>query len=644
MASEWDQFPDADQWNQFPDAPESLQTTLGLANSITTPGGAPEKGSGGFSEAIKAGLIRDPGTLRRELAKSLFPNDPNGISRVGFDDNGRPTFINDEGKVQYVSGNWSQFLGNAVANLPEMIGGAVGSLTASPVIGGTLGVAGTKGMKQAAVGMAYDEPQSIQENVADIGTEAALEYGLGLAGKGVVTVLNRGRALDARPRDLSRATANRDRIRQETGVEVDLATASNDRRLLGLRNFLAQQPNQTSDAIQAFDEKAASQFDAATRRVLDSIAPAQSSSELGQPGINAAKGAIDTARREVSSAVEPLYRQAYNAMPQVTDPAVLAFMSRPSFKAADQIAVKLAADEGRPYADDVFSLERLDNVKRGLDTLIDKAQKNNDRNQLRVLTKAKNEFTSALDNLSNDLYKTARSEYETLYKDRIEPLEKGWVGVLANINDRRAASAAAKILKDGNVMPADIARVRAELSKQDPESWNMLVRQFIANEWKKARTATQSAQEVNSPGKLFQAVWGDEGARARMTAALGMQGVMALQSLMQAAEALAKTPIRGSNTQPNQAIKSALEGPSGWWARSLLSPRQTVIETALRKNVDDNSLKLWQGLSDPTKQSQLRVALKIADPTRRAIYISSVLLGQTGQAAASTQDIESQQQ
>jgi hypothetical protein len=112
--------------------------------------------------------------------------------------------------------------------------------------------------------------------------------------------------------------------------------------------------------------------------------------------------------------------------------------------------------------------------------------------------------------------------------------------------------------------------------------------------------------------------------------------------LMETAEVLARAPVRGSNTQPNQAIQEMLNGPAAWWARIILNPKSSAVQAATESAVERNAAQLWEALADPAKVRQLKIAVRIPDSTRRAAYISGVLASQS--AAAAAQPLRPQQQ
>ena len=108
----------------------------------------------------------------------------------------------------------------------------------------------------------------------------------------------------------------------------------------------------------------------------------------------------------------PAYQQAY-AHGEVTDPAVLDFLKLPQFQQGLSEAQKLLAAEGRQLDMSKPTVEVLDQVKRGLDTLIEKQTDpiTGKTTALgRIYTLKKNEFLKELDRAVPD-YELARGIY-----------------------------------------------------------------------------------------------------------------------------------------------------------------------------------------------------------------------------------------
>lgn len=607
--------------------------------------GPPEESN--FGANVKSRLVNDPETQRRILANSLFPKDPKGIDRVGFAD-GVPVYVDDKGKLRRVSGKFADFLASATANLPETIGGTVGSFAGSPVLGGALGAVGARGIKRAAAGLAFGEPQTISGNMGDLATEAAVNVGAGVLGKGLVKVSDRGKISDFTPTNLKQAEQTRNTIKQVTGVDLDLALASGDRKLIALRNYVARSPHNSAQAIQAADEAMQGQFDSATRRLLAAVASPQPGELVGREGINAAQAAIYTARQGVSAKVKPLYDAAYAAVPEVTDPNILKMLELPHFKEALRQGHKIAKLEGVELtstpssahdvyrgskAQTAYSLRALDYVKRGLDDKIEALMDGGKRQEARALKLRRNEFVASLDALPNQEWQLARQKYGELIDQQVAPLENGPIGVLAQIKDNRAATAAAKIFSDPNVTPEQIAMTKAVLGTSNPEAYRGLVRHWLGQQYNQALKETQTAGVVNPAGKFRQAVFGTPDAKLKAKAMLPGDAYKTFEDLMLAAEKLSAAPLRGSDTAFNQQITEQLKGKAMAAIQWIVTPRQAMRSTAEARALETGMEDLTEALLNPVKRHQLKTIVRMAPSTRQAILIGSLLGGQAMKSA-----------
>jgi hypothetical protein len=303
-----------------------------------------------FGASVKAGVIADPDTQRREIAKSLFPDDPNGAQRIGFMD-GSPVYVDEQGQLKRVSPRIVSGLAEITANVPEAVGAVVGSFaTGNPVSGAAAGGAGGRAAKRAVSELVFDEPATPLSVGKEMVGEVAVNLVAGGLGKGVAGFAGRGKIVDFSPQNVRTAEQARQYVKQSTGIDLDLAQASGDRKLLALRDYAARYPGRTAELIQAADEAAAGQLDNATNRVLDSIAKSTPSEIAGKEGINAAQIVIRAARDKTYKEVKPLYDAAYAAVPEVTDPEILKMLELPHFDAAMRSGKRLAVLEGSSTA------------------------------------------------------------------------------------------------------------------------------------------------------------------------------------------------------------------------------------------------------------------------------------------------------
>lgn len=593
-----------------------------------------------FGASLKSALVEDETTKRRLIAESLFPGDPQGINRVGFVD-GIPAYVDDSGVMRRVSPETVRFGANVTANLPETIGAAAGAATPFPVVGATMGATGMRGLKRAAAGVIFDEPQTVSGNLQDLAMEAGVNLVSGGIGRTVSRFSDRAKIVDFSPRDLRSAEQVRQYVKRTMDIDLDLAQASGDRKLIALRAYAARYPGRSADLVQAADEAAQGQFETAMGRVLDSIATARPFEVAGADGINAAQMAIKLARQKVYSQVKPLYDDAYAAKPQISNPRLLSMLNLPYFKQAFIAGQRIAKLEGTALkAGEKPDLRALDYTKQGLDDQVEKLIQAGRRKEAAALIGRKNEFIAFLDNVTDDKYQLARSEYQKLIRQTVEPLENGPVGILAKIDNRDAAIAAAKIFDDRGITPQSIAFTRQTIEKQDPEVWNGLVRTWMSGKIDRALREAQSGEVINPAGKVRQAFFGRESDRQKVRAMLPPGASSAFDDLMLASEKLASTPIAGSNTMRDTEVKEMLGSQGAVVFRFLTSPRQAVTQAAERRALEQGTIAITEALLDPAKRTQLRRVVRMSPSTRQAIMLTSIITGQAGIAAAETMEVE----
>lgn len=603
-----------------------------------------------FGAALKTNLVEDEQTKLRLIAEQLFPGDPNGIKRVGLVE-GRPVFVNDDGKLQFVSSTLSRGSAGAIANAPEFVAGTVGSFASSPVIGATAGVAGVRGLKRAAAGLIFDEPQTISGNLADLGKEAAVTAVGGLAGKGLQRLADRGRIVDFTPADLTRAEATRQQIKLRTGIDLDLAQASGDRKLLALRDYASRYPGHTADLLEAQDDIAQGQFQKATDRVLNMVAKSAPAEIQGGDAMGAAQFTLKAARQRVQEAVKPYYDAAYASKTEITNPQMLRLAELDEIGGAIREArriINLRAGRVAVTDEDPLSLEMLDYAKQSLDDEVERLAAKGKTNKAAALADARDKMKSFLDNVSKgnirtvdpaaspdrviSLYKAARAKYAESYEQFVTPLENSPIGVLANMHPRNS-QLAARVLSDPGVTPYQIAVLKGGLSKSNPDAYRGLVRLWLTKKWDEAQQITQAGDTINPAGKFLQSIMRTPQQRDNVRAMLPADAADALDDLMAAAEKLAKTPlgtsrVSGSNTARDQQITEMLKGRALASLRWLMYPRQSLKEAAEQQVLETGITDLTEALIDPAKRGQLRQIARMPPSQRQLILLGTVVGGQ----------------
>jgi hypothetical protein len=631
-----------------------------------------------FGAALKSNLVEDPDTQRRLIAGSLFPNDPNGVNRVGMLD-GRPVFVNDRGQLESVSTGGARFGAGILANAPEAVAGIVGSFSPLPVVGGTLGAMGARGLKRAAAGAITGEPQTIGGNLRDVAGEGALNAGAGLLGKGLAAVAGRGKIIDFTPSEVKTAAQAREYIKQSTGIDVDLAQASGNNKLVALRAFAARYPGKSAELVQAFQEAQGGQLDNAVSRVMGVIGKSAPAEVAGGSAMNAARTVIDLAKASRDEAARPFYEAARkvsisgDVAEELNKDPVLRFFGKKvetdplyqkdlgvggkpellTLKGGERSTVKVTDAPGSREAKLLeFGTQKVPDTKIAQSTnrnsvgfwhqvqqaIDDAIAKNaNEPNRVRILTQARKDLNSKLEAASPE-FREANAYWSRVTRETVEPLEASAVGVLARISSPKAATAAGRIFSDPNISAAEIRATRASIVQTEggEDAWNGLVRTWVAQNWNKALKETQGGSAVNPAGKLRQALIGTPDQRAKIGAMLPANAVQAFDDLMTAAQALSRTPTAGSNTFRDTAISEQLKGQGGVLLKWLTSARQTATRAAEDKAVERNVLALTEAILDPAKQRQLRVVVRMSDGAKKASVLSSILAGQATARASET--------
>lgn len=277
----------------------------------------------------------------------------------------------------------------------------------------------------------------------------------------------------------------------------------------------------------------------------------------------------------------------------------------------------------------VPDLRSLDYTKRALDDQIDKLYKAGDKHEADALRSQANAFTAELDKLAPS-YPKARAQWTAELEQNVMPLERGLIGTLARFDDRHAERAAAALFDNPKLNDSMVSSAKSVISRTEggPKAWDDLVQTWVADHWDKAQTATQTSTEMNAAGRMHQAMYGSPETRAATKAMLGDDAAKAMESLMQAAEGIKRTPIAGSNTARDMQMNETLGGLSGAglrFVRAIASPRQTMERWAEKRAVQKNGLALARAFTDPAHRQELKIIMKMKPSTRRNVLMFNVV-------------------
>ncbi len=671
-------------------APGGFQGTRGSVEIPPRIDVQPAEEGAGFSAAFKSSFVTDPGAQLRILATERFPDLPpeQAMARFGFVD-GNPVFVNDAGELEAATGGFADAMGKILAESPEITGAVAGAFLPAPVLGSAVGASTGEATKRLLANVFLDDPQTISGNVLAIGGEGALDLTFGGLAKFGTKLINKN-AIAAGSKRLNTADllAERQAIKDATGIELDLAQVSDLAELRQLKKWASQFPGKAAEVIQANDELIAGQSRAAIDRYINMMAGGNPTLKTGVRTINAANAAVTAAKAERAATVGPLYKKAFQEGAVVDPSKTLALIddelqaakgpiknilvqTRKLFQRGDTFddAIKVAerkirerkrvlspnealndpvikelqADIDRLTLDD--SLLGLHNAKRAIDHAIETKKSGSTVLTDEMVFKLQKVRDSLDDDLvdASDLYRQANEAWAGHTQAHITPLMESPIGILSKMEAKNAGQAAAKIFAGESVDPGTVRVARDAMQKAEaanPElagAWDGAVAQWMQKQLVRASKETQTGRTINFAGKFRQALIGTDVQKEALAEAVGPNGVSQFNQLMNALQRVASTPLIGSDTAFNQLVTQKLGRSRFSLLQSVLTPRQTVLEGVEQRFMDDLAEGVATALTDPAKARELNRLFAMRPSAERALLITSVVLGPAAATAAASE-------
>ena len=594
----------------------------------------------GFSASFKAGFVRDPQTKMRIFAEELFPNQPNAIDRFGIVDN-EVVFIDDSGRLVKASSGGMADLGKSTSNLPEMAGATIGSLvTGNPATGSVVGDVGGRAVKQAIGSTVFDEPQTAQDNLLDLGKEGVLASTGALLGTSATSLLNRRAVKDFTRFDLDNAVNVQKRIKSSTGIDLDVAQASQLAGVKQLRKWAFKFPSEAAEVMENFAKLQQGQSIEAVEGILNALSKKTNLQELGQSGVNAAKASIDLAKKHRADRTGNFFKASFQENVKVdANPVVeliesLSAQAKGSRRAALAKARSLLNKSGAKQLDD--SVQGLHNSKLAIDAMLEKKGSTAISNQSRRdLTEIKNILVDQLKGASAN-YRQGNEMFAEISEKIINPLIDSPVGILAEVKNRQAANAAATLFsKTPN--PRAVRLAKRVIKSQNPQAWRDLTRLRLQQELEKSMQVTQSGQIVNMQGKFFQSVAGSRSRQAALQEALDDDVIQAAGDVLEAFEFIANSPIGGSDTAFNQLVTEQQRLGATTLIGKAATPLRSIADAADQAFLERHSVAIAEALTDPKKLVQVQKLLQLPKNQERQIkLVSTILTSRTGQEVTRT--------
>jgi hypothetical protein len=506
-----------------------------------------------------------------------------------------------------------------------------------------LGAAAGEAYRKIAANVLLDEPQTPLGNAADIAGEGLLAAGGSALGSGVAALRGRQAIKGLEGLDTVAANAQRQAIRNATGIELDLAQITNNPKLKALKLWASNFPGEASEVMKANRDLVNGQVDSAIQRVLQTVSSETDTAAQGMRGINAAEAAIETAKAQVAAKAGPLYRQAFSEGAEVDTAAVVQSVEDMLAGAKGPQATELRralgyfyTGKGEERALDT-SLEGLHATKLALDEMLERRGSSAlSRVTYRNIVQIKNQLVETM-GAASPTYKKAMETFAEESARLVDPLKNSVVGVLAQVDDLGAASAAAKIFNSGNVTPQMVASARTAIEsaeKANPQlagAWNGIVRQWISQNFVKAARETTKGSQENVAGRFRSSLIGTESQKKALIAALQpkanappSQTLMLVDDVMGALQMVSRTPTATSMTEFNRLISRELE-PGGSIIRGIAQPRKAIIEKIQQNVLERNATAIAQALTDPAKVGQLRALQGLSDRQKRATIAATII-------------------
>lgn len=543
-------------------------------------------------EAVKQGFVDNPESKMKRYAEQRFPNDPNALDKYGIVDGNIVYYDEAEGVLKAEQGTLENVVEGVTRMTPATVGGiGLGVATGNPA-GAGLGAAGGEAWRKN-IGATLGDEQTVTGNLSDIAIEGVLNaagWKLGTIGGNKIIDRRVARDIDNFDKE---ATNKIIETAKEHGVDLTPAEASELGSLISQQTRLGMSFDEAGDTIRKFYQKRAGQVDKAVDDFIGDVPP---SSVAGGNARNTAAQVIEDAKKIRSEQASPLYKEAFDSNQNISDPLLDRLLNTPAGKQAMQDASKkmqndmslMGAVDGE-LTDQVrflqelgqmekitaegmkdigvadgFKLRTWDYIKRSLDDQIETAKRAGEKDNTRILTNLKNKLVNKLDDLDitakagensykvdGGAYKRAREAYAGKSPE-IDDLEKGIIGVLANVKDPALVKSADKIFNAQNIDPHDVMKLHTQFRKAGHQKdWDNFLNSFLRKQWESIKP-TQSGTDFSSGAKFKQSVFGSKRQQELMEAAMGSKRYKSFKDLMDVLEATGRVPKGQSMTEPAQ--------------------------------------------------------------------------------------------
>ena len=587
----------------------------------------------GFATGMGAGTIEDPAAKLEYYAGKRFPGMPkeDAVARYGYID-GQPVYVGEDGKLNRESGLSTGFGEVVGGNLPTIAGDIIGGMRFGPTGGIVGGAIGTMGRKK--IGTALGDRRSLQNDAVDVIAESVLGW-LGFKGaqKAGIYTFNKGANKDLANLDVEQATQLRDYARDELGITLTPAEATDLGSLINQETAYTTSLDDTATIVRAFlKDRVGSQIRPAIEKEIgDKAHPAT----LGEQARSVGASAIKEAKDDRAIMAGPVYDEFVNDGKRIIPiKAMKNLQTDPVMKKA----FAQVRNEGL-FVDDATadnSIKMVDAVIKQLQDDISIAARAGSSGKMTALIARKNKLLD-IAYKAEPGYKLARETFAKASPE-VNRLEGGMAGVLANINNSALEKVGYKLFNP-KVSPFNVseAKVLFEQAGKATE-FRDLFRAYMRDVWETTATKeTMTGNMMNAGAKFRSAMFASDRHKDIAKAALG-KDFKSFQKFMDVLEATGRVTRGGSQTAGALAYAEREAAEQGGLV-SKIKPIKIVSGQMIRdffadKNVQEYRKQMATIITSARSLERMRELLGLDPTSAKAIGVVGDILAETAYSEA----------
>lgn len=588
----------------------------------------------GFGALFKSGWVDSPKAKIQIFAASRFPNLPKAEREAKYKEyDGGIVFLGDDGKYHRevhtdLLSKLRGGVGESIAALPEGVMGAVGA--AGGPLTAAIGAAGGEGIRKTVGALAFGEDQDTLGNLTDMAKSGALALGGEAAGRVLTGAVNTAKlrsggtikhavAQDIRrgiisPEDHAKAEFIKT-LAETHGVDLAPHQLYNKEGMTNIWKYLRRHP-QTSDGVQKFEEKLASQIERAAANYADTLAPEKDIAAVGSDLRGVSKDIVKAPAKSRTAAVGPMYDKAFKDTPTVDISGALSEIDELIKQAPDNSSAIPVFERVKNFFVDkdgnpITELEKINWAKKDVDEYL-KDFGNPEisslaKEKLDTIRQIKEKIIESVDSQSPE-YAKARKTYELL-TPRVQQVKDSVVGRISRLEGDTNLYSASSQLFNSKMSPKLVAEAKSMVTARNPEMWDQAIAAHFRDTWANLQE-TESGDLVNAAGKMHKQLFGSPMRREKMKAAMSPEQFQNFEGLMTVFERAAKGAGKESMTAPFQAIDAQL-------SKSIMTTGEQLAQKPVLTVAREKIFDTWNDITLNGNQQRLFEAMVDSQATRQ---------------------------